>query len=673
MKLIPFLLPKPLVQHSDYRPEIDGLRAAAIIPVVLYHAGVGIFPGGFIGVDVFFVISGYLITSIIHTRLVNKNFSIRDFYVARIRRIFPALFSVIVTAILFCSILLLPQDFKDFGQSLSATSLFFANIFFWFKTGYFDHAAETKPLLHTWSLGIEEQFYIFWPLFLWFVETRIRSFMPIIILTAFIFSFVASEIAVQWAPSSAFYLTPFRAWELMAGAVVALGILKRPRSYKVCEFLGLTGLAAIVAGIFFYDSTTPFPGIAAAPPAFGSMLIILSTEDRRTLTRRLLSSNFMVGVGAISYSLYLWHWPILSLFNYWQLHRANGWETVMLVSAIWIVSAFSFHIIEQPARRARAVNPQAVLSFGVIAVLIGVAFGGVTHVARGFPGRLPSDVVAISNAMEDINRLRLSCDRKSPTAIAADDLCRIGISGRTPDWILIGDSIGDAFVPGFDEAGHLAGRRGWALTWSGCLPLWRVEQIERSCSVFMNAVVDFLNRHPEVHDVVLVGRWTSGWAAERFGAFAQNGLFLTDSISHDSSVAENRAVMERAFEALFTTFPDRRFLVVIGIPEQKVIAPRDAAIRRLRGLPENLGVSRTEFESRQSGVRNLLVRLAHSRSGLEVIDFASQLCTNETCPLEKDGLFRYVDDNHPSTSAVRNLAPELAKFLQHHGPINQTP
>lgn len=663
-----FLLPKPIAYHANYRPEIDGLRAIAIIPVVLFHSGVTVFSGGYVGVDVFFVISGYLITSIIRSQLGEHKFSIYDFYIARIRRIFPALFVVFLTTIIVGSYILLPQDFKDLGQSLSASSIFSANIFFWLKTGYFDHSAESKPLLHTWSLGVEEQFYIIWPLVLWLIVYRFRSILTLVVGTLFLMSMAASAIAVQWAPSAAFYLIPFRAWELIAGAIIALRVLKSPKNSVAAEVLGLTGLAMIVGSVLLYDRTTPFPGPTAIPPTIGAMLVILSTNDQRTFVGRLLSCRYMIGIGAISYSLYLWHWPILSLLAYWLLRPAESWEIIPLVAGIWVVSAASYHLIEQPIRKARPMNSQLVMAAGVATVMIGITFGIVTHVSRGFPGRLPTDVIAIANAMEDTNPRRLACDRKTPSAIALDDICQFGAGNRLPDWALIGDSFGDAFVPGLDEAGLQAGRRGWSLTWSGCLPLWKVSQTEPACAAFMDAATHFLHRHPEVGQIFLIGRWTSGWTAERFGSFGQGGLFLTDAMSKEASIRENRAVMERSFVSLINAFPHRRFAVVIGVPEQKVFAPRDAAIRRLRSLPRNPGVSRLEFETRQAGIRHLFAGLAHSQQELEVFDLSSRLCNEVSCPLEQDGKFRYVDDNHLSATAVRDLAPELSEFLRRKRP-----
>jgi peptidoglycan/LPS O-acetylase OafA/YrhL len=291
----------------NYRREIDGLRALAVIPVILFHAGFEAFRGGFVGVDVFFVISGYLITTIIVSELEQGRFSIVNFYERRARRILPALFLVMLVCIPFAWLWLWPSDMKDFAGSVVAVSLFISNILFWLKSSYFDTAAELKPLLHTWSLAVEEQYYLFFPLFL-ILTWRLNKRWILMLLTV---GGVASLAIAQWAstakPAAAFYLLPTRGWELLIGAFAAFYLSKPNRkefTRGVAEICGWIGLALIVASIGTYSKTTPFPGFYALAPTFGAVLIILFASEK-TQIGKLMGNRAFVGIGLISYSAYL--------------------------------------------------------------------------------------------------------------------------------------------------------------------------------------------------------------------------------------------------------------------------------------------------------------------------------------------------------------------------------
>lgn len=258
----------------QYRADIDGLRSIAIIPVVLYHAGVSLFRGGYVGVDVFFVISGYLITSILLEDIEKNRFSLELFYFRRAKRIFPALFFLLFISYFLCYYLFVPEDFKRFAKSFVATLLFSSNIIFWRESGYFDINSELKPLLHTWSLSVEEQFYIFFPLFLYFMTKKLRKKLNLTIIAIFAISLFISIWGVYNKPSATFYLLPTRAWELMLGAILAIGVLKPINTKFAREALSFFGFLLIVISIFFYDKNTLFPGYAALLPCLGTFLII---------------------------------------------------------------------------------------------------------------------------------------------------------------------------------------------------------------------------------------------------------------------------------------------------------------------------------------------------------------------------------------------------------------
>lgn len=335
----------------DYRREIDGLRALAVLPVILFHAGIETFSGGFVGVDVFFVISGYLITTIILTELAQDKFSIVNFYERRARRILPALFLIMLVCIPFAWFLLSPAELTSFSKSLIAVSLFVSNFFFWRDGGYFETAAELKPLLHTWSLAVEEQYYVLFPIFLmlfWRLGKRL-------ILVALAIVFVASLALGQWAayasPDLAFYLLLTRGWELLIGAFAAFHFSKaRHKEFGRAgsEIGGWLGVALIFCAVFSYSRATPFPGFYALVPTLGAVLIILFATQQNSVGR-FIGNKVFVSIGLISYSAYLWHQPVLAFARHW-LVDINSLVMFFLIGLVLLLSTLSWKYVEIPFR-----------------------------------------------------------------------------------------------------------------------------------------------------------------------------------------------------------------------------------------------------------------------------------------------------------------------------------
>lgn len=360
-----------------YRQEIDGLRALAVIPVILYHAGLDVFSGGFVGVDIFFVISGYLITSIILAEMESGVFTLSGFYERRMRRILPALFFVLLVSLPFAWFWLLPHEIKDFGRSIMAVALFSSNILFWKESGYFATDAEFIPLLHTWSLGVEEQFYVIFPLLImlfWFAGKR-----NLVILFALV---ALSGLALaEWGwrhfPEANFYLIPSRAWELMLGALTAFYLLYKPvPTGRVNQWASLLGMLLILGAIFGLDKTLPFPGLYALLPTLGSVLIILFAHSG-TVVHRLLSFPLWVGIGLISYSAYLWHFPVFVFTRIRFTEEPGYWLIAGLLALIFGLAYMSWRFIEAPLRDKRRFTRKQVLTGGVMASLAWVLLGWV--------------------------------------------------------------------------------------------------------------------------------------------------------------------------------------------------------------------------------------------------------------------------------------------------------
>lgn len=380
-----------------YRREIDGLRAVAVLPVIFYHAELEAFSGGFVGVDVFFVISGYLITTIILTEKEKGTFSLVKFYERRARRILPALFFVMLCCLPFAWLWLLPNHLKEFSQSLTAVSLFSSNILFWRETGYFATAAELKPLLHTWSLAVEEQYYVLFPLFL-MLTWRLRKRL---IFCALMGLSIVSLAIAHWGAyndaKAAFFLLPTRGWELAIGALIGFYFLYRKEqaeliaSHKVTsEGLGFIGLALICYSVFAFDKSTPFPSFYALIPTVGTALIIVFSTSK-SLVGRLLGTKLMVGIGLLSYSTYLWHQPLLVF----ERHRSQNDLSISLLltlSALSIVLAYvSWRFVEMPFRNKNAISSKNIFLFAFLGSVFFFAIGLAGLCTNGFDSRYTLD------------------------------------------------------------------------------------------------------------------------------------------------------------------------------------------------------------------------------------------------------------------------------------------
>ncbi|WP_414471107.1 acyltransferase family protein [Microvirga sp. M2] len=380
----------PTVQ---YRREIDGLRAVAVLSVILFHAGVESFAGGFVGVDVFFVISGYLITSLILGEKAAGHFSFLRFYERRARRILPALFLVIVATIPVAWQLLLPDPMKDFAQSVAFVSFFSSNILFWKESGYFDTNAELKPLLHTWSLAVEEQYYLLFPLILLAFLRKGRRWVGIALASLCLASFVAAQSGSTSNPVKTFYLLPTRGWEMLIGALIALYGFNREIAWAssatvtryVNEAASLIGLGMIAWAVFAFDERTPFPGVYALVPTVGAGLIILCASPE-TFIGRALGWKLPVGIGLVSYSFYLWHQPMFALARYWKPDIEKG-VLLLLAGLAGVLAYLSWRYVERPFRdRTRVGRPQ-ILAFSVIGSVLLALFGWAGHASDGFPAR----------------------------------------------------------------------------------------------------------------------------------------------------------------------------------------------------------------------------------------------------------------------------------------------
>lgn len=493
---------------NQYRPEIDGLRAIAVGAVILFHAGFDLFSGGYVGVDVFFVISGYLITGILLNDLQKDQFSILKFYERRARRILPALVFVLICCLPFAWRWMYPGQLIEFSQAVLAVMFFVSNILFWRQSDYFAPDAEMNPLLHTWSLAVEEQFYIFFPPVLWLIWTwRHRGVLPMLIVMA-IASLGLAEIASRIAPGANFYLIPTRAWELLAGSICAVVMSGTPR--KPNAGLAMIGLAMVCVGIFAFDEQTPFPSLYAVVPVAGTALIVLYAGQKDPVGR-LLCMRGMVGIGLISYSAYLWHQPLLAFARL----RLGDHLTVPLIwgliAATFVLALFSWRYVEQPFRAGPATivkTRKGVFTASGLAVmaLVGVGLWGV--LGQGLAGRIaPSGASFASLDIE--NRLKPNRGVGANCELGFDsppENCRMP---GVPRVLLWGDSfamhLGGALKNSPDASGIVQ------FTIPVCAPIADISLVNakytvpwaKKCIAFNDRVLDWLRATPSVEYVVM--------------------------------------------------------------------------------------------------------------------------------------------------------------------------
>jgi peptidoglycan/LPS O-acetylase OafA/YrhL len=443
----------------DYRREIDGLRALALLPVIFFHAGFELFSGGFVGVDVFFVISGYLITTVILIDLEKGKFSIIHFYERRARRILPALFIVIFVCIPFAWLWLLPADMKKFSQSLVAVVLFVSNIFFARESGYFDTEAEFKPLLHTWSLAVEEQFYIFFPILLILFWTLNKKLLIFLLGLIFIVSFSLAQYSLNLKSNTAFYFLTTRGWELLIGVFIAFYLFKFKRnnfSKYFSEAGGWFGVLLIIYAIFTYSKITPFPSFYALVPTLGTGLIILFATQK-TVIGQVLGNKIFVNVGLISYSAYLWHQPLFAFVRHRTQTEPGHIVFFALIFLTFLFAYISWKFVELPFRKKEKIIRGKIFIFSFICITFFVAIGYLGYSKNGFEGRFKRILTGDIGQLEFhkyIDTKYFDCEPKSvaETAPYWKKFLRCKQSKKgTPDIILLGDSYSEHLFLGLAE------------------------------------------------------------------------------------------------------------------------------------------------------------------------------------------------------------------------------
>jgi peptidoglycan/LPS O-acetylase OafA/YrhL len=489
--------------HPRYRPDIDGLRALAVMAVILFHAFPKVVPGGFVGVDIFFVISGYLITQIIQGDLENGRFNAGQFYARRIRRIFPALIIVLIVAFALGWRFLAPAEFTSLGKNIFASALFSANLMLLSETGYFDISAHLKPLLHLGSLGIEEQFYLVWPLTLWLIP---RRWLTVSLLVMLVGSFALNLFLIGDHPAATFYLPFTRAWELIAGGL----LLKIPKSVRQAnEITGFCGLAAIVCALFLFTDHIAFPGWAAALPVAGAALLMISEES--AVNRVVLGNRAAINVGLISYPLYLWHWPLLVFAEIARFRPLTDVQRGLVIATTFLLAWLTYSFAEKRIRFGVYKNR----SLGPLSIALGslACIGAITVWLEGFPLRIPEiirEAAQITTSPEGL-RFGQCLLNGSPNPEFSPNCVDDSGKGILFVW---GDSTAAVLAEGLNQIKDQTGYRLAQMTVNSCPPvLVSLASLPKFCVESNQAILSQIARlRPDT--VLLHGAWDGQYTAE---------------------------------------------------------------------------------------------------------------------------------------------------------------
>jgi peptidoglycan/LPS O-acetylase OafA/YrhL len=639
---------------QKYRPDIDGIRAVAILSVVLYHASVPMFTGGFTGVDIFFVISGYLIGGHIVSEVDLKTFTFSSFYRRRAKRILPAFYLMMAFAILVAIALLSPYELYRFSRTAFATILSASNIFM-AKTGnYFRPNKDTDPLLMTWSLGVEEQFYLVIPALLFLLMRFWRRVLFPAVLVVCVISFLFSWYLLKKDPNATFYLLPSRAWELGAGVLLAI-VEVNPKykitSARVASILSLAGLALMVAPIFLLKPSTPFPGPAALPSVLGTVLFIAGAAS--WINRKLLSVAPMIFIGKVSYSWYLWHWPLLAFLRIGAGRQLTLAESSLAVLFAFVAAVVSYYLVEQPFRMSSLaplplLSRYAAVSFGFLAV------AGALWISHGLPGRYPA--LADEGKPNDpcLVDLGVSNPYLSSPCYAASD--------PRPAVALWGDSHSEALAPKFREIANSQGYNFVQLGKTSCLPLKGVANVDPEnitlapeCIQFNQRTFDAIAADHRIQFVVLAGRWgyqfRPGYLNQLISTASPNQKLVPQD-DGQQLFAESLSAQIRSLQQI-----GKRVIVVGDVPSfdfnpalryRMVHMPiRRTVASLLRVKVDDSGLSRPTMVKADKTAEQLLESAKNGNPGSELVDLQASLCTaHADCLYVAQGRALYWDEQH---------------------------
>lgn len=629
-----------------YRSDLDGLRAVAVVSVIACHLGIPYFQGGYVGVDVFFVLSGFLITSLIAHDLDRNTFSLAEFYDRRIRRIAPALFVVLIASSVLASIILLPHALKEFSRSLLAAAFSVSNILFAGQVGYFAPKSETIPLLHTWSLGVEEQYYVLFPLLMIVGYRYGKARLSMWIWGVLAVSLALSIYATWEWPRSAFYQLPMRAWELLFGSVIALRLVSEPSAGWQRQLASALGLTAILTAAVIYTPATTFPGMAALLPCLGAALVIwagvggTSAAHRRTWIATILGTRIPVFIGLISYSLYLWHWPLIVFADELMLGPLTVPAQAGVAVATICLATLTWLYVEQPARSGRwpLQTPRRRIAAVAASLSAVTALALTMYVTDGMPSRFGPAVQQIARANDDKSPYRETCHFDPLIRNTFSRTCILGTNVR-PTITVFGDSHGVEISAALAEMANARGLSVRQITASDCPPVVGVQKPEYpECDEYVAAML------PEI---VAARPMTVVLSAFYFSWFTDPDETRKSWVGFETTVRALRSAGHS--------------VVIMGAvppqPHGQRIPTVLAKWITRGGRPEDYGFPLDTAKASAVDAKLGAIARKHGATYVPVIPY---LCPdNNTCRPYRDGVVLYQDSNHLSMAGARKVAREI--------------
>lgn len=635
---------------EGYRRDIDGLRAVAVLAVVVHHLAPEALTGGFVGVDIFFVISGFLITQIIRGEIERGQFSFVRFYERRARRIFPALFVVLAVTVIAAHALFLPRDLISTLGAAAGTILFASNFVFWrsMADGYFAATdSMLNPLLHTWSLGVEEQYYLLFPVALLVLHRWTPSKVRLYLILATLASLALAQALVATKSVAVFFLSPFRAWELLAGSILAYEVIPTLRSRHARELLSVTGAALILFACIFYTPKTTFPGLTALAPVLGTAAIIYAGMGGTTVVNRFIGVQPFVFVGLISYSLYLWHWPLIVLTKYTLGMPSLAPYVPHLLLASLVLASLSYWFVETPFRRKSAVSRTAIfVASSVCTVAVGVVVtAGILK--SGYESRFSEEVLALDKARAPQVPF-LECDSRR-----VEVACVLG-NGARPTMLFWGDSHLLAWAPVVDKVLRESGNSAVMAQVSACPPFTRAGYMAANpiCQERTDQLLQYLQAHPEIETVVLAAYWDTYFSGRDSG----------------DKLAKRAGVATRALaDTLDWLKQNKKKVIVLG-----PVPVYDASVPLVLALERHWSTTFMRTTADEQHARHRVFFDAVARDSVQLGDPIHWLCS-ASCLNYAQGRALYRDAHHLSTAGALYLEPHIRTLLQPGAAVRISP
>lgn len=644
---------------NHYRADIDGLRAIAVLSVVAFHAFPSWLQGGFVGVDIFFVISGYLISTIIFNNLhLHAEFSLSGFYARRIKRIFPALILVMTACYVFGWFALSAEEYTQLGKHIAGGSGFVSNFVLWNETGYFDKTAELKPLQHLWSLGIEEQFYLAWPLLVYLAWKRRINLLMLTLVIA-VTSFTLNIKTVQHDSISVFYMPAYRIWELMTGSLLAYLTLKH--SYRPNRWLQhamtIVGLSCIITSIFIINKTLAFPGWWALLPTTGVILMI-AAGPTAWINQRILSHPLMVWFGLISFPLYLWHWPLLSFTQILESGEATHLMRFIAVFISMLLAWITYQFLEKPIRFGKYSREKTIT---LCALMIAIGFTGMnTFKHDGLKFRSSVQAVAAQQSSFEWGPEKLAdanCKKKFPYEWGMYYFCLHSNPAHQPSAIIIGDSHANHLYWGLTPYYQHNNQSLLLLSGSGCFPFFNTESamsnVKDRCHELMNTSLAYAEKSKEVKTIILHNYSNNQTVlsplTQQPNQSAHQYIKYTPAATHTNYQEEYRLAMIATLSRLVKS--KKEIIYIMDVPDLDFDPKSCVDVRPLRltnHLKSPCAVSKQEYAKRNAAYLAITMSVLKSFPTVKVFDPSKYLCDAKYCWAMRDGKVLYADSNHLS-------------------------